>query len=377
MTDSKPSSAFEAPPDPQRAVPLRALVHEIRNMAAPVANAAYLLQSLAASNPALGTMADMLARQNTALERLLTNVSEVTRLAEGEFVLSHAPVQSGEVIEQATRKIRALAASRGVTLEVAAAENLTLEADGPRLVHAVSCVLANAVEHAAGSGRVTVMSSSSGGSWRLRIANPGPALEPALAAVLFKWPGSAGAVRSPGRSALGLSLPLAAAILALHGGGIAVSRQGDETVFELSVPLLPATAQARGGNTRMEAAAPRASSGPQKVLVVDDSADVRLSVQEMAAALGADAAGAGGGEECLAWVKHDTPDLVLIDINMPGMNGFELARKLRPLLPKARLVLMSGVPLTPALMDSARASGFDYGFDKLNAPAELEKLLAG
>ncbi|ACL65079.1 histidine kinase [Anaeromyxobacter dehalogenans 2CP-1] len=351
------------------------LSHELRNPLAPIRSALHLLSHPAAS-PAQGRRAlQVIARQVDHLTRIVDDLLDVTRIARGKIELRRERIDLSEVIARTAEDYRDLLDDRRIALEVElSAGPLWADADPTRVAQVVGNLLSNAAKFTPPGGRVTVRAAAREGRAVIRVIDTGVGMPPELLGRIFEP--FVQADRSLARSAggLGLGLSLVKGIVELHGGAVEARSAGPGTGSELVIEL----PLAAGGAEPLLAppAAPAGAAGPRRVLVVDDNVDAAETLAELLRHAGHEVAIAHDGPGALAAARAGAPDVVLCDIGLPGMSGYDVARALRRERgPGLLLVAISGYAL-PEDVHAAHEAGFDRHLAKPPRPDEVERAVA-
>jgi PAS domain S-box-containing protein len=356
------------------------LSHELRNPLAPIRNSVFMLRRSGARDPALRERTlSIVDRQVEHLTRLVDDLLDVTRITRGKVELRRERVDVGALLQRTLEDHRALADSRGVELRVdAAPAEAVVDGDPTRLMQIVGNLLQNAVKFTPRGGHVwtSLAIRDEAGRVEVRVRDDGPGIEPALLEHLFEpfVQGDRTLARSGG--GLGLGLALVKGLAELHGGSVAAASAGPGSgaEFTVSLPLAaPEPAPVRPPEPARSAGGRRAS----RVLVVEDNLDVATSLRDLVAAFGHEVEVARSGDAALVEARRHPPDVVLCDVGLPGMSGYDVARAFRhdPALRHARLVAVTGYAQPEDRREAAEA-GFDRHVAKPPDPGELERLLA-
>jgi signal transduction histidine kinase/CheY-like chemotaxis protein len=353
---------------------LSVLSHELRNPLAPIRNAVHVLSHGDPAGPAARRAREIVERQVGHLTRMVDDLLDVTRISKGKVTLRRARLDLGELVHRAAEDHRGLLEGRGLVLEVhVPGAPVWVEGDRTRLAQIVSNLLQNAARFTPDGGRVAVEVIRQGDLAELSVRDTGVGLAPGLQAHLFEpfVQGSRTLPRSEG--GLGLGLALVKALAELHGGAVRAESAGEGRGATFAVTLPTEGARAREAPARDVApAAPRG----RRVLVVDDNVDAAATLADLVALYGHEALVAHDGPEAVAMAEAERPDLVLCDIGLPGMDGYEVARRLRrdAALAGTRLVAVSG-NAQPSDVERAAAAGFDLHIAKPPDPHAIEQLL--
>jgi len=328
---------------------LAVLAHELRNPLAPIRNAVQMIGR--ASDPAVITdAAAILERQVSQMVRLIDDLLDVSRFAQGKLKVQRKPVPLASIIDAAVETVQPLLAAKDQVFETSlAAASVTVHADTVRLSQVIASLLNNASKYTGMGGCIalTVEVAPQERAIELRVTDTGIGIAPDSLETIFTMfsqlpTGDEGDGKESGsrHDGLGIGLALARAVVTLHGGTLLATSEGigRGSQFALRLPLSDSIRSSRF-------VADQDSDAPHwRVLVVDDNRD---SAESLAAVLRLDrheALVAYGGREALAVAERERPDLILLDIGMPDMDGYEVARRLRACEPtaNARIVTLSG-----------------------------------
>jgi two-component system CheB/CheR fusion protein len=345
------------------------LGHELRNPLSPIVAS---LEAIRLQGQASGEI-DIIERQVSQLRRLVDDLLDVSRLTRGTIVLKKERVEMAVVAVRAAELAQPLFQQRNQTLSIVIpSEGLTLDVDLSRLVQAFANFLNNAAKFSDRGQTVLFTAERSGNRVLVRVRDQGQGIEPDMLERVFE-----GFVQRvhPGElatSGLGLGLTIARNLIVLHGGTVTAHSggpgQGTEIVVDVPVAeepsreTLPKKAEK---STQSAAVAPGTS-----VLVVEDNEDVRRSLLRLLRLVGYHAVVAPDGPSALATAAETRPRVAVVDIGLPGMDGYELARRLRSEHPTMRLVALTGYG-QPSAQARSREAGFDAHLTK---PVDLSVL---
>jgi two-component system, chemotaxis family, CheB/CheR fusion protein len=353
---------------------LAMLSHELRNPLSPVLTCVAALRLVEPGTEQASRMLDMIERSTNHLTRLVEDLLDVTRITSGKIQLQRVPVELVGLVSAAIADARLAFERRALRLETRLpAGELWIHGDPVRLTQILSNVLTNAQKFTPDGGRVTVSLERSDMRAVIRVRDTGIGIEPSQISTLFEpfVQASQGLARS--RGGLGLGLAVARGLLALHGGRISIHSDGPGQGTEVRFDL-PVEAVNRAVDQDSADAAPVA---PRRVLIIEDHADAAASLETLLVAEGHEVRTAADGAAGLALARSFDPDVVLCDLGLPKMNGFEVARAIRadPALCHCRLVAISGYA-RPEDIARSRSAGFDSHLAKPVTLAVLEVELA-
>jgi PAS domain S-box-containing protein len=355
---------------------LAQLGHELRNPLAPLRNGVSILRLRAGGDADKFQLADMMERQVANLVRLVDDLLDVSRITRGKIELRKEPVDLAALALGAAETARPTLAERRHQLEVDLPPGLVfVDADPARIEQVVSNLLGNAGRYTPPGGRVHLTVAREGGEAVLRVRDTGIGIRADDLRAIWEPFRQAGRVEGRVSEGLGVGLTLVRRLVEMHGGTAAAASDGPGKGSEFTVRLPALTETAEPRQATPEASAPPA--GGLKVLVVDDNDDGAASLATLLRLAGHDVRTAGDGARALAVARAFRPEVVLLDIALPGeLDGYEVARRLRqePGLEGVLLIALTGLG---APEDVARAStaGFDHHLAKPADPDLLRRRL--
>jgi signal transduction histidine kinase/DNA-binding response OmpR family regulator len=355
---------------------LSMLAHELRNPLAPIRNANEVLLQKAADPNRVRWAQGVIDRQLTHLVRLVDDLLDVSRLTLGKIRFVVGPVELAAVVAQAVEAVRPLIDQAGHRLDVSLpAAPVRLTGDRARLTQVVTNLLNNAAKYTEPGGHITLTAKVVGGAppaVEIRIRDTGIGIAPELLPTVFDLFTQANRSLDRAQGGLGVGLTLVRRLVEMHGGSVEAFSEGpgrgSEFVVRLPAEAVPAEAATPGPDP---AGGPGHPDGPMRIVVVDDNVDGADSLADLLAFLGHQVRVAYDGPTGIAAVREFDPDLVLLDIGLPGMDGYEVARRLRGGRPgRPQLVAVSGYG-READRKLAAEAGFVHHFVK---PVEFEAL---
>jgi signal transduction histidine kinase len=360
---------------------LRMLAHELRNPLAPLRNGLATLRRPAATEQIRAQSIALMGRQLTRLSHLVDQLGDVSRMLSGSTELHPAPARLQAIVDAALEIVRPVLEERRHRVALVLPEApVPLVGDEARLVQVVANLLHNSAKYTPAHGDVALSAVVEGDALVLRVRDSGIGMEPGTLAGVFDMFSRPGMPARESQGGLGIGLPLARHLVELHGGTIAAHSDGvgRGSEFVVRLPLAPhAAAAAPAARPARDGRTDHAAASAARVLIVDDNADVRAGVADLLGALGYDVRTAADADSAMSVAERWRPTHVLIDLNMPLANGFDVARSLRArfAVREMRLVLMSGVALNDVLKESARSAGFDAFVDKMAEPEQWADVL--
>ena len=333
---------------------LAVLGHELRNPLAPALTA---LELMKVRDPhAFTRERQVLERQVAHMARLVNDLLDVSRLARGTVQLERRRFEMSEAIDRAVDMARPLLAQQRHTLNISVpTTGLTVDADLDRIVQVLSNLLTNAAKYTPAGGHVALTARASHDHVVIACEDDGPGVSAELVPRLFEPFAQGPRALDRVEGGLGLGLALARSLTELHGGTITVeSRDGQAgSRFVVTLPLAPVVATDAISTVRASHRVDR-----KKVLVVDDNADACEMLRSALEHVGHVVAIAGSGPEAMTMAGEFVPDVGVLDLGLPGMNGYELARQLRKTHPSTRLIALTGYGQAGDV-EAAAAAGFD------------------
>jgi CheY-like chemotaxis protein len=312
---------------------LATLAHELRNPLAPIRNALHLMARSNGPGNGLEEERAMAERQVVHLARLVDDLMDVARISKGKIELRKEVVELAKVVSQAVETARPLIDERRHRLSVSLPdEAIRLEGDPTRLEQILWNLLNNAAKYTDPGGAIRLKVEPGVGEVAIRVRDTGIGIEPAMLPVVFEMFAQVDHRSARAQGGLGIGLGLVKTLVQMHGGTITAASDGpgEGSEFTVRLPVLssvsPEQARPETHPCRVtEAALPR-----RRILVVDDNADAAKSLARMLSRLhGQDVRVAHDGPEALALAEAFRPEVVILDIGLPGMDGHEVARRLR------------------------------------------------
>jgi signal transduction histidine kinase/ActR/RegA family two-component response regulator len=354
---------------------LATLAHELRNPLAPIRNAVQILTHPKVTQGQSALALQMIDRQSLTLVRLVDDLMDVSRIAHGKLQLRRQPVPLATIIDQALDAVRPLCDQSCVQLLVSPMEELLMvDADAVRLTQVFSNLLNNACKYTERDGHIWLSIERKGDSACVTVRDDGIGISALQLPHIFDMfvQDTPGLVRSQG--GLGIGLALARSLVRAHGGSIEARSEGPGKGSEFIVLVPVVCADASPSDTGPIAHRPAAAGAGQRVLVVEDNVDGANSFASLLRLKGFDVEMVGDGGAALASATTLRPHIVLLDLGLPGMNGFEVCRALRarPEGEQVTIVAISGWGQEGDRYKSA-AAGFDAHLVK---PVDIADLLA-
>jgi PAS domain S-box-containing protein len=357
---------------------LAMLAHELRNPLAPIRNALHILKMPGANSEAARKARDMMDRQIQQLVRLVDDLLDVSRIVRNRIELRKETVDLATVfaraVETAQPLIEAQRHQLGVSLPP---EPVRLEADPVRLAQVISNLLLNAAKYTDPAGRIWLSGERQGGEAILRVRDTGIGIDPQLLPRVFDLFTQADRSLARSQGGLGIGLTLVKHLVEMHGGSVRAGSPGPGAGSEFTIRL-PLLWRDEGREMRDEKRKNASDSSliphSLKVLVVDDNTDAAQSAAMLLVMQGHRVETAHDGPSALEAARAFRPEVVLLDIGLPGMDGFEVARAMRAQLGNGTPVL---VAVTGYGQEEDRRRSQEAGFDRhLVKPVEPAALAA-
>jgi PAS domain S-box-containing protein len=349
------------------------LAHELRNPLGPIRNAARILKLKGSHDPELRGPIEMIERQTEQLARLLDDLLDVSRITRGALEMRRERTALSEVVNASVNACDEELQSHGVQLRVSLpTEPAELVADRARLIQVVCNLITNAAKYTPSGGEIELTATMSDGTLRVSVKDNGRGIPADRLSDIFEL--FAQVDRSEERGGgLGIGLTLVRQIATLHGGSIEARSEGlghgSEFILTLPVVVTPAA--------RAKSPLPGPAAAPRRILVVDDSPDAVESLTVLLEIAGHHVHKALDGEAAIALAQQVRPDVVLLDLGMPKVSGYDVARRIReqPWGKQIYLVALSGWGQADDRLRTEEA-GFDAHLVKPVAPEVLDRLLA-
>jgi signal transduction histidine kinase len=364
---------------------LAMLAHELRNPLAAIVSATAVLRHAEVSSPVVQRQQEVIERQSRHTARLIDDLLDVSRITRGRIELRKELLQVCETLALAVESSRATVAAREQTLTLSLPPTpLYVHADVARFEQIVTNLLTNASKYT-GPGGTIAMRLAPGTlkdgrpSVELHVRDTGVGIAPELLPQVFELFIQAERTLARSEGGLGIGLTMVRRLVEMHGGTVEARSDGlgAGSEFIVRLPAAEAPAAATGHRVHGNVAAEASASGSLKVLVVEDNQDTAETMGELLALWGHQVSYAADGETALQLVADVAPDVVLLDIGLPGMDGYEVALRLRQsgVLNGATLIALTGYGREEDRRRAAEA-GFDRHLTKPLDPDLLRSVLA-
>ncbi len=325
---------------------LAMLAHELRNPLAPISNAVQIMRVEGPNGPNFTWSIDVISDQIKHMTRMVDDLLDVSRITRGKVDLQKEPIELATVVELAVQASQHLFEDYKHQLRVTLSEQpMLLEVDPARLAQVLSNLLNNAAKYTPEGGEIDLAAERSGSEAVIRVRDNGIGIGPDLLPKLFDLFVQADQTLSRSRGGLGIGLTVVRSLVEMHEGSVTVSSEGPGkgSEFTIRLPLADSSIMIPDATEKLDGAAdfhlPR-----RRILVVDDNLRNASSLEKLLLALGQEVQTANDGQQALELARQSRPDVILLDIGLPLMDGYEVARLCRkePELQKTTLVAMTG-----------------------------------
>jgi PAS domain S-box-containing protein len=349
---------------------LAILAHELRNPLAPIQTGIEVLRRSRDDNSRAESL-DMMERQMIHLVRLVDDLLNISRISQGKVSLRFEKLDIGDAIHEAVKANRSLYAERQLSIDLPA-EALIVKADAVRFAQIIDNLLSNAVHYTAANGHIRISAARAGQQAKISVHDDGVGIAPDKLDKLFQMFMQVDTTRIGG---LGVGLALVRNLVESHGGTVEAHSEGlgQGSVFMVSLPLV----QNEHAEPSLESKSAPANLEHKRILVVDDNKDAADSLGMLLELLNSEVRTANDGPAALSLLKEFHADMILLDIGMPGLNGYEVAKRIRAHKDMAatRLVAVTGWGQEQDRQRSLEA-GFNDHLIKPVSMEDLEKVMA-
>jgi signal transduction histidine kinase/ActR/RegA family two-component response regulator len=360
---------------------LAMLGHELRNPLAAIRNALWVLDEVGSQEQQPVRQREVIMRQTRHLVRMVDDLLDVSRVTLGKIILQRRPVDLRDVVERCLSELGMAALAHGNDIDLEVATGTAVVMGDPVRLEQVACnLLQNAIKYTPRGGRLWVSVETTSDQALLRVRDTGIGLAAEMLQAIFEPFSQVESSRQHSEGGLGLGLPLVRSLVEMHGGRVEAMSEGTGQGSEFIVRLPLLAEDRRAAVLRRQAPARpvrrAAEAAGVHILIVEDNEDGRESLRELLELWGHQVSVAGNGPEGVEMAFSIRPEVALIDIGLPGLDGNEVARRIRELLGghDISLIAMTGYG-QPEDRRRALQAGFDRYLVKPVDPAELSRLL--
>ena len=319
---------------------LALLAHELRNPLAPICNAAEVLTRQLTDFPDAHAAVDVIKRQAAQLTRLVDDLLDVARVTRGRIELQRSTLEIDRVVSQALETVEPLLQEKQHRISASSSDGpLYVQGDFARLVQCVSNLLTNAVKYTHPGGDIRVQTHAQGDSVRIAVTDNGAGIARELLPRIFDLFVQGQRTLDRAQGGLGIGLPVVKKLMEMHGGSVSAfsAGVGQGSTFELCLPRTEAPITAAAANTTSSACGSR-------IFIVDDNPDGANSLSLLLQLEGHQTEAVHSSQEALDRIEAFDPDYALLDIGLPGIDGYELLQRLqqRPALANTTFVAVTG-----------------------------------
>ena len=352
---------------------LAMLGHELRNPLGAIILATELLKESGADPERLAKQQAVLERQSRHLSRLVDDLLDVSRVTTGKVVLKKSLVDLGALLRRCVESIKASARAHRLELSSQLAGGLLVDGDPVRLEQIFTNLLVNAIKYSPPGSAIRIDAACADDRAEVSVRDSGIGIDPKMLRTIFDLFAQIDTTLDRAQGGMGIGLTLVKSLAELHGGVVEARSEGigRGSEFVVKLPLARAvdpTDEARAPDTRL-------LSRGVRVVLVEDSADIRETCKDALESLGCEVQVAETGPAGLECILSGKPDVALVDIGLPGMDGFELSRRARAMGCTVKLVALTGYG-SPEDHQRARLAGFDEHLTKPVTIPVLEETLA-
>jgi predicted ATPase/signal transduction histidine kinase/CheY-like chemotaxis protein len=354
---------------------LAMLAHELRNPLASISNASELMTRTSPGSDRAEALSALLKRQTRQLTRLVDDLLDLSRISRGRITLEQAPVEIGDLVQQAVETVQSLVQQKEHRLAVAKpAHALYVHGDRTRLVQAISNVIHNAAKYTDKGGEIHLEIVDADEEVGIRVRDNGVGIPTEILPTLFDLFVQSERTLDRSQGGLGIGLSVVKRLIEMHGGSVQASSKGigQGATFTIRLPRVPPP-HAQSG-----AACPDPGRTPRRILIVDDNVDAADTLAMLLELDGHSVSTVYGAVVALEAAARLKPDLLFLDIGLPVIDGYEVARRLRaqPSTSALHMVAVTGYGQKED-RERAFASGFDDHLVKPVTPESLETLFRG
>jgi signal transduction histidine kinase/ActR/RegA family two-component response regulator len=356
---------------------LATLAHELRNPLAPIKNAAHILRMLKSANATINRAQKIIERQANHLAKLVDDLLDISRIQKGKFQLHKEHLDLGKAISRAVESCEHLIQLQDhtISVEIQSSPPLHIDADPTRVDQILVNLISNATKYTPSQGTITIKAAHEQGMAVIRVRDNGVGIEPEMLQRIFEVFTQVEQSIERRQGGLGLGLKLVKDLAEMHGGSVEAKSEGLNQGSEFIVRL-PALEKS---DSRLIAAVvmPEFRGSSRRILVVDDNPDIRETMDMVLSMYGHSVVLAEDGTQAIEKALQTHPDVAFIDIGLPKMNGYDVAREIR-LQPGGADIVLIAVSGYGHAEDKRKAldAGFDAHLTKPVESSAIDKILS-
>ena len=348
---------------------LAMLAHELRNPLAPIVTAGEILWRVSHTNDSVARPASIIRRQAKHMTRLIDDLLDVSRVTQGHIHLQKEVIDIADVLAQAVEMCEPQLQMKQQTLTTSIDPNASLlvEGDKARLVQCVANILTNAIKYSETRKEIKINVRSEEAEAIIEVVDTGSGIAPEMLPQIFQLFVQSQVTLDRSQGGLGVGLAIVQRLIGMHGGRVSAFSQGEGlgSTFEIRLPRVVSA-------TTTDHQAILTESAPMRILIVDDNIDAADTLLMITGILGHESMAVHTAQKALSSIESFKPDIMLIDIGLPDMDGYQLAQQIAK-LPSGKNVRK--IALTGYGQPDDKLRALDAGFDEhLVKPVEVEKL---
>lgn len=347
------------------------LAHELRNPLAPIRAASKILQAPAVPASMLAKTSAVISRQVEQMSKLLDDLLDVARIAKCQVQLDKQHLAVTEVVAAAIETAQPLVDRKGQTIATSQDSSILIDADRVRITQALANIVCNAAKYTNPGGHIEIRTERSDSRCRISVRDNGVGISNESITSIFEMFAQENDVLDRAEGGLGIGLALAKGFVELHDGKIHAHSEGKGmgSIFTVEIPCIPVESAKQTVSIPMDT---RSVPRPLKILIADDNADMVDMLATFLKLEGSTVVSAANGLKALDIVRSENPDVAILDVGMPGMNGYELARTIRNERSRGEVTLIASTGWgSKEDMQKTKDAGFDFHLTK---PFGLEAL---
>lgn len=349
------------------------LAHELRNPLSAISAALEVLQVAGGNENAAQRARAIIARQTRHLSRLVDDLLEVARAITGKVALSGGPLELTDAVRRTVAQLAQRAHERQIQVEVeAGGEARWIYGDAVRIEQIITNIVSNAIKYTSPGGVIRVTLAGQEREAVLRVSDTGLGIAPELLGRIFDPFVQGERTLERAEGGLGVGLTLVRRLVELHGGTVSASSEGPGrgSTFTIRLPTIPPPESKAAGPSIPT------STAPKRILLIEDNPDARETFRMMLELAGHEVLEAEEGRSGLELLRSALPDIAVIDVGLPGLDGYEIASRFRrePQSSRVMLVALTGYG-TPEARERSRQAGFDHHLIKPIDPDVLREIM--